>query len=260
MTPGSILIIDDDEQIRGALRLVLEKAGYRVMEASNGRAGLRRFRQTPAALVITDLLMPNEDGLDVTIALHCEAPHVKIIVLMGGSEERDYLDAAKFLGAHRTIRKPVTAAEVLEAVQQELQGGSPTKEMGHKERGDRRRKTRLRCGSLLIGASLAPSVLAADFLGPVVSILDGDTIEVLHNQRPERIRLSGIDCPEKGQACGKRAKQAASESGESSDTPLAPLNGTPASPPADTNRESNLGPVHVAFNRYGRLGGCFFIS
>ena len=45
---------------------------------------------------------------------------------------------------------------------------------------------------------------------PVVSVIDGDTIEVLHNQHPERIRLSGIDCPEKGQAFGKRAKQAAS--------------------------------------------------
>ena len=50
----------------------------------------------------------------------------------------------------------------------------------------------------------------ADFTGPVVSVLDGDTIEVLHNTHPERIRLSGIDCPEKGQAFGTRAKQAAS--------------------------------------------------
>jgi endonuclease YncB( thermonuclease family) len=57
---------------------------------------------------------------------------------------------------------------------------------------------------------LSTTVLA-DFSGPVVSVLDGDTIEVLHNQRPERIRLSGIDCPEKGQAFGKRAKQATSE-------------------------------------------------
>ena len=130
MTPRSILIINDDEQIRGALRPVLEQAGYRVMEASNGRAGLRRFRQTRAALVITDLLMPNQDGLDVTIALHCEAPHVKIIVLTGGSEERDYLEAAKFLGAHRTMKKPVTVAEVLEAVQQEFQEGSPHKGEG----------------------------------------------------------------------------------------------------------------------------------
>ena len=52
--------------------------------------------------------------------------------------------------------------------------------------------------------------IAADFSGSVVSILDGDTIEVLHNQHPERIRLSGIDCPEKGQAYGQRAKHATS--------------------------------------------------
>ena len=50
----------------------------------------------------------------------------------------------------------------------------------------------------------------ADFTGPVVSVLDGDTLEVLHHQRPERIRLSGIDCPEKGQAYGNNAKHAAS--------------------------------------------------
>jgi hypothetical protein len=52
---------------------------------------------------------------------------------------------------------------------------------------------------------------SADFTGPVVCVLDGDTIEVLHNSKAERIRLSGIDCPEKGQAFGKRAKQAASD-------------------------------------------------
>jgi micrococcal nuclease len=46
-------------------------------------------------------------------------------------------------------------------------------------------------------------VLAADFSGPVVGVIDGDTIEVLHSQHPERIRLNGIDCPEKGQAYGK---------------------------------------------------------
>ena len=55
---------------------------------------------------------------------------------------------------------------------------------------------------------LLPYSSFADFCGPVVSILDGDTIEVLHNQHPKRIRLSGIDCQEKGQAYGQRAKQA----------------------------------------------------
>ena len=67
----------------------------------------------------------------------------------------------------------------------------------------------LLCGALL--AAWATTVGAAELDGPVVRILDGDTIEVLHNQRPERIRLSGIDCPEKGQAFGKRAKHAASD-------------------------------------------------
>lgn len=51
---------------------------------------------------------------------------------------------------------------------------------------------------------------AADFTGPAVSVLDGDTIEVLHYTHPERVRLSGIDCPEKDQAFGTRAKQAVS--------------------------------------------------
>src|SRR4029077_2863032 len=57
---------------------------------------------------------------------------------------------------------------------------------------------------------LFPLTSFASFTGPVVSVLDGDTIEVLHNTHPSRIRLSGIDCPEKGQAFGHRAKQAAS--------------------------------------------------
>ena len=52
---------------------------------------------------------------------------------------------------------------------------------------------------------LCPSVCFADFSGPVVSVLDGDTLDVLHNGQAERIRLSGIDCPEKGQAFGKNA-------------------------------------------------------
>lgn len=94
------------------------------MEASNGLEGLRKFRQTPVALVITDLLMPDRDGLEVTMALHRESPQVKIIVLTGGTGEPDLLDVAKLLGAHRTMKKPLRMAELLEAVQQELQDGS----------------------------------------------------------------------------------------------------------------------------------------
>ena len=64
----------------------------------------------------------------------------------------------------------------------------------------------MRClWAVLLTLLLASSALAGEFSGQVVSILDGDTIEVLHNQHPERIRLSGIDCPEKGQPYGQKA-------------------------------------------------------
>jgi micrococcal nuclease len=67
---------------------------------------------------------------------------------------------------------------------------------------------RLGCAGVLL--LLCASLATANFTGPVVSVLDGDTIEVLHNTHPERVRLSGIDCPEKGQAFGNNAKHAAS--------------------------------------------------
>jgi endonuclease YncB( thermonuclease family) len=75
----------------------------------------------------------------------------------------------------------------------------------------RRRLLVLSLATLSLFIASFSAALASDFTGQVVSILDGDTIEILHNQHLERIRLSGIDCPEKGQAFGKRAKQAASE-------------------------------------------------
>ena len=75
----------------------------------------------------------------------------------------------------------------------------------------RRRLLILSVATLGFFISAFSAVFASDFTGLVVSVLDGDTIEVLHDQHPERIRLNGIDCPEKGQAYGKRAKQAASE-------------------------------------------------
>jgi len=75
----------------------------------------------------------------------------------------------------------------------------------------RRRLLILSVSTLGFFISTFSAVLALDFTGPVVSVLDGDTLEVLHNQHPTRIRLSGIDCPVKGQAYGQKAKQAASE-------------------------------------------------
>lgn len=130
MQPRSILLIDDNDQIRALLRRVLEEAGYCVMDAVNGREGLRQFRQAPVALVITDLLMPDSDGLEVTMTLRRESPHVKIIALTGGAGEPNLLEVAKLLGAHRTMKKPIEMTELLDAVQQVLQEGPLQQESG----------------------------------------------------------------------------------------------------------------------------------
>ena len=130
MNPRSILLIDDNDEIRALLRRILEKAGYSVMDAANGREGLQQFRHTPVDLVITDLLMPDSDGLEVTMTLRHESPHVKIIALTGGAGELDLLKVAKLLGAHLTMKKPLEMNEFLKAVQQELQEGPLQKEPG----------------------------------------------------------------------------------------------------------------------------------
>ena len=84
----------------------------------------------------------------------------------------------------------------------------------------RRRRLILSVSTLVFFISSFSAVLALDFSGPVISVLDGNTIEVLHSHKAERIRLSGIDCPEKGQAYGKRAKQAAAALAVGKKSPL----------------------------------------
>lgn len=121
MDIASILIIDDDSQVRDFLRHVLEEAGYVVLSASNGREGVRILKMTSPDLVITDVLMPQLDGLELTLLVKRESPTTRIIAFSGGSAQFDYLDVAKTFGAHRTLRKPLIKGDLLHAVQQELQ-------------------------------------------------------------------------------------------------------------------------------------------
>ncbi len=88
--------------------------------ASNGREGLRLHQTSTADLVITDVLMPEQDGLDVTMALRRHSPETRIVAISGGTAEFDYLDVAKELGAHRTLRKPLIVSDLLETIRQEL--------------------------------------------------------------------------------------------------------------------------------------------
>jgi CheY-like chemotaxis protein len=113
-----ILIIDDEPQIRSMIRLILEREGYSVAEATDGLDGMRLLREKPADLVITDLIMPNKDGIGMIIEIQKEFPEVKIIAMSGGGLNRPegYLRGAQKLGAACTLAKPIQRQELLRAV------------------------------------------------------------------------------------------------------------------------------------------------
>ena len=121
MTRATILIIEDEEPIRALLRFALEAAGYEVTEAANGRQGLDLYRQRPTDLVITDMLMPELNGLDMLLDLTREFLHAKVIAISGAGGEKCVLDVARLLGARQTFQKPFSVPELLQAVRYELE-------------------------------------------------------------------------------------------------------------------------------------------
>jgi CheY-like chemotaxis protein len=122
-----ILVIDDTAVIRAMIRRWLEVAGHEVEEAEDGDIGIEKFRANPADLVITDLIMPHKEGLQVIRELHQEFPGVKIIAISAGGqiEQETQLDVAKKLGASRTFRKTSDWKEIIHVVNDLLgEGGS----------------------------------------------------------------------------------------------------------------------------------------
>ena len=115
---GLILVIDDDDQFRGMLRQTLEHAGYEVTDAPNGKEGIRVFRENPADLVITDIIMPEKEGIETIKELRRDFPDVKIIAISGGGRigPVSYLKMAKGLGAQCTLTKPIEREELLKTV------------------------------------------------------------------------------------------------------------------------------------------------
>jgi YesN/AraC family two-component response regulator len=125
-----VLIIDDEAPIRSMLKLMLERDGYEVAEAPDGMEAIRIYRQNPADLIITDLIMPNQDGIGMIIALKKEFPDVKIIAMSGGglNKPEGYLKGAKKLGAACTLTKPIDRDEMLRAIKDVLK--SPSSQNG----------------------------------------------------------------------------------------------------------------------------------
>ncbi len=117
-----VLVIDDEELARFALREILESANYEVDEAQNGAEGIKKQNQTPFDLVVTDIIMPVKEGVETTIELKRNFPDIKIIVISGGGRTRnlDFLEMAKKFGADMALAKPFSNDEFLAAVEKTL--------------------------------------------------------------------------------------------------------------------------------------------
>lgn len=118
----SILIIDDDASIRDSLRRTLHKEGYTILEASEGKGGLKQLERSLADLILLDMFMPDKDGLETIGELRRTHPGIRIIAMSGGGFKGtvDVLHVATKLGARRTLAKPFTREQLLEAVETEL--------------------------------------------------------------------------------------------------------------------------------------------
>ena len=118
----TVLVVDDDEQLRGVVKLILLDSGYAVLEAANGGEVSALYDQHHPDLVITDLLMPDKEGLEVIMELNRSDHHARIIAMSGGGRinAESYLLLANKLGVRRTLTKPFTPDQLLEAVRLEL--------------------------------------------------------------------------------------------------------------------------------------------
>lgn len=121
-----VLVIDDNLDIRDYLQTLLEGAGYHVAVAADGSTAVTQQRSDPVDLVLTDIFMPNRDGIETIAELHAEFPALKIIAMSGGSvlsggqaaHIQSYLLMAREVGASRTLSKPFGADELLALVRE----------------------------------------------------------------------------------------------------------------------------------------------
>ncbi len=124
---ASILVIDDDAQLRTLLRGWLEYLGHEVSEAANGRDGVELYQEQPSELVLTDVFMPEEDGLGAICALKRHDPLVRIVAMSGGGRLNGelVLELANGMGADATISKPFRIRELIDAIEAVTGGPAP---------------------------------------------------------------------------------------------------------------------------------------
>ncbi len=115
-----ILIVDDEPQIREILRIWFEQEGFTVLVAENGREGVRLQRRDPAQLLICDLIMPDQEGIETITSFKKEFPRVGIIAISGGGKigPDSYLEIAVQLGAWKAFKKPLDIPQLIESTRE----------------------------------------------------------------------------------------------------------------------------------------------
>jgi len=116
-TPRSILIVDDEPEVLNLLRFVLEGEGYEIRCAQNGKQAIAQLKQASVGIVLTDLAMPEQDGIETILAIRKQYPDLKVVA-MSGTFADSVLDAARHLGADAVLAKPIEVDELLRTLQE----------------------------------------------------------------------------------------------------------------------------------------------
>jgi len=125
---ANIVVVDDDPGLRGAIRKILERGGHTIREAEDGDAGVRLVEREAPDLVVTDLLMPEKEGIETIMELRERFPQVRILAISGAGTldgEGGPLVDAELFGAHGTLPKPFSVETLLSVVDQVLSGPDP---------------------------------------------------------------------------------------------------------------------------------------
>ena len=119
-----ILVVDDETSVRTMLVAMVKPDGYEMIEASNGEEAMAAFNDVTVDLVITDIVMPVKNGIDLTMELKKTHPDIPVIAISGGggiSGRYDYLEIAKLVGAKNILKKPFTRNELCSVVAEILE-------------------------------------------------------------------------------------------------------------------------------------------
>jgi CheY-like chemotaxis protein len=125
--PPKVLVIDDDPAVRKVLVSAFERVGCQTRSAPDGRAGMKLFKSEPADLVVTDILMPNQEGIETILALKNSGQDPKVIAISGGGSRggQDFLRWARNLGADATLPKPFRSSQLIHIARALLAADAP---------------------------------------------------------------------------------------------------------------------------------------